>query len=211
MFWKYFCDQNLFETKTNPTEKRSKNLIDALNAIYAIDNRPFLTGFLGHAMYIDQLVELFEKAVIIRVKRQMLASALSMLKYIKRSDGSFGPLGSAIPRQCQDISDLTPHQQVAHQVFFINRGLDAYQEKYKNLIFEADYNKTCSSPQQFIEKVEEFLNQNRIQVKLRTDVKLPKAFQPHIVSRSQNEDTRKIADELDALVESFGPVSVQCY
>ncbi len=41
----------------------------------------------------------------------------------------------------------------------------------------------------------------------RTDVEIPQSFPARHITRDQDEDTRKIAEALDALVEKYGPAS----
>lgn len=205
LFWHYWCDQNLIETKPKPDDARLQKFIKVINAIYRIDGRPFLAGFLAHAFYIDELASLFNKCLIIRVKRDMLASAHSMLMGMKKNDNSFTEIPSAVPKQCQSKPGKTPYDKVARQAFFINRRLDEQQMQHPDIIFEADYYETCCSPNRFIERLTQYLSDQEFSYSRRTDVKIPESFRTRRVSRDQDEDTRRIAVALDDLVEKYGP------
>jgi hypothetical protein len=205
LFWQYWCGQHLIETNPKSDSAHLQRFTKLMNAIYRRDGRPFLTGFLAHAFYIDQLTSLFDRCVIIRVKRDMLASARSMLVFRKRKDGSFAETHSAVPREYKLKS--SPYEQVAQQAFFINRRLDQQQRRHPDIVFEADYYETCRSPRRFIENLVQFLSERGFPFALRTDVKIPDFFHGRSVNRNQDEATLKIAWALDELVEKYGPVA----
>lgn len=205
LFWRYWCDQNLIETEPEPDNKRLKRFIKVMNAIYRIDGRPFLAGFQTHAFYIDELNSIFNNCLIIRVKRDMLSSARSMLMGMKKNDGSFVKIPCAVPKECQSELGQTPYEWVARQAFFINRRLDEQQMQHPDIIFEADYYETCCSPNRFVERLTQYLSDQEFSYSRRTNVKIPESFRTRRVSRDQDEDTRRIAVALDALVEKYGP------
>ena len=204
-FWRYWCDQQLIETEPKPDDARLRRFVKVMNAIYRIDGRPFLAGFLAHAFYVDQLASRFDKCLIIRVKRDTLASARSMLMGMKKNDSSFVEIPSAIPKECQSEPGQSPYERVARQAFFINRRLDQLQVQHSDIVFETDYYESCRSPRSFAQRLVNCLSERGFSFSCRTDVKIPESFRARRVSRDQDEDTRRIAVALDALVEKYGP------
>ncbi len=205
-FWHYWCDQNLKEIKPKPDKVRLQRFIKVMNAIYRIDGRPFLAGFQAHAFYLDELVSIFDKCLIVLVKRDMLAAARSMLMGMRKSDGTFVEIFSATPKESLSEPGQTPYEKVARQAFFINRRINEIKEQYSDIILETDYYETCRSPQQFLEKLVKCFSDRGFSFNCRTDVKIPESFHARRVIRDQDEDTHRIAVALDALVEKYGLV-----
>jgi len=205
-FWHYWCDQHLIESEPKPDDARLQRFIKIMNAIYRIDGRPFLGGFLAHAFYIDELALIFSKCLIIRVKRDLLASARSMLIGMKKNDNTFIEIPSAIPKECQSEPGQTCYERVARQAFFVNRRLDELQVRHSDIFFEADYYESCRSPRRFAKRLVNGLSERGFSFNCRTDVKIPESFRTRRVTRDQDEDTHKIALALDALVEKYGMI-----
>lgn len=205
-FWRYWCDQHLIETEPKPDNARLQRFIKVMNAIYRIDRRPFLAGFLAHAFYIDELASLFDKCLIIRVKRDSLTSAHSMLMGMRTKDGTYVEIPSAIPKEYRSGPGKTPYERVARQTFFINRRLDELQARHSDIFFEADYYKSCRSPRRFAKRLVNSLSKRGFSFNCRTEVKIPESFRTRRVTRDQDEDTHKIAVALDALVEKYGMI-----
>jgi len=205
-FWRYWCDQHLIETEPKPDKERLQRFIKLMNAIYKTDGRPFLAGFQAHVFYLDELTSIFGKCLFVFVKRDMLSAARSMLMGMKKKDGTFVEIFSATPKESLSEPGQTPYEKVARQAYFINRRIDEVKVRFPDIILETDYYEICRHPQYFVEELVRCLSDRGISFDCRKDVEIPVSFQARHATRDQDEETNKIAEALDALVETYGPV-----
>jgi len=206
-FWRYWCDQHLVEKTPSPPPERVRLFKREMNAIYSGDRRPLLTGFLGHSFYIDQLSKLFTKSFFVRIKRPMLASALSLMKFMNSLKDN--KAASAVPRECQELAVKSIHETVACQIYHINKRLDYLEKLYRDRIVDLHYHDVCNSAHKTVNRLTKFIREKSIEIKMRQDVEIPESFRESRVNKDFNEDTRKIYEALISLIDEQGELSVR--
>ncbi|MEE8170118.1 MAG: hypothetical protein V3T70_06180 [Phycisphaerae bacterium] len=206
LFWNYWCDLDLCERDPRPDPRRVSRFQKLMNAIHRRDRRPLLAGWLAHGFYMESMIELYKQCVFVRVKRDMLSDAYSLLRFLRGQDGAIGPaLLSSRSREVLQEPGESAHVQVARQIYFINRRFDAQRLQHEDVIIEADYRDTCANPHGFVTRVEEFVRSRGITILRRPDAEIPESFPARVARRDDDEHTRKLAKALDELTEQYGP------
>jgi hypothetical protein len=212
LIWNYWCDMYEEERSPQPDPERVREFGRLLNRIYAADGRPYCATWVGHTFYIEQIHALFPRYVIVRCRRDLLSTALSIAKLTRDAHGNYAASWMALrPRECQDLrfmATLTPYEQVARQVYFINRRLDDASTSGQYAVFESEYRDLCTSPANFVERLIAFAAAHGITLEPRRDTALPAHFAATGVRRGDDEHTRRIADALDRLWAEHGPLTV---
>jgi hypothetical protein len=210
LIWKYWCDMSLKEQRPQPDPARVRKFGQLLNKIYSIDGRPYCDSWLGHALYFQQLQGIFPRNIIIRCRRALLSTALSIAKYT-RNLGKYGSYWSVQPRECEDppiMSQISPYERIARQVYVINRRMDEQAATGRYTVFDSEYISLCEDPRGFVSRLRAFAETKGIILEPRTDTQLPARFTATKAHRNQNEHTRKLALAFDALLDEYGPVNV---
>ena len=212
LIWNHWCDMYEDERPPQARPARLRELGRLLNRIYRLDGRPYCATWLGHAFYFEPLCTLFTRHVIVRCRRDMLSTALSIAKLTRGDDGQYAASWMALrPRECQDtalMARLSPYERVARQVYFINRRLDEQAVTGRYTVFDSEYHDLCASPRQFIERLIAFAGEHDIVLEPRRDTELPARFTVTGACRNDDEHTRQLAAAFDRLVEEYGPVTV---
>ena len=207
--WEYWCDMSGEEHLPMPDLARVQKFKRLVNKLYNLDGRPFCDQTLSLAVYFDQLQTIFPRNLIIRVRRDLLSNAVSIVKHTGHRQDSY--LMSLRPRECQDSSlllQLSFYERVARQVYFINRRMDDQAATGRYWVFNSFYPDLCKDPSDFILRLVDFAKAKDIILEQRKSIVLPERFSATKVYRNQNEQTKALALAFDALVEKYGPVSV---
>jgi hypothetical protein len=212
LVWNYWCDMYEEERPPRADPERLRKLGRVLNRIYALDGRPYLATWVGHSFYLEQVRALFPRHVIVRCRRDLLSTALSIAKLTRNAQGDYAASWMALrPRECQDtalMQRLSPLEGVARQVYFINRRLDEQVATGRYAVFESEYHDLCASPRGFIERLIAFGRAHGVALEARSDTELPAHFDATGARAGDDEHTRQLAAAFRRLVEEYGPVSV---
>jgi hypothetical protein len=210
--WNYWCDMYERERSPQPDPARLRKFGRVLNKLYSLDGRPFCSSWLGHALYFEELQQIFPRTIIVRTCRDLISNALSIGKDTQNQSGAFGAYWSSVrPRECQDsalISRLSPHERIARQVYFINRRMDEQAATGRYKVFNSLYSDLCGDPRGFISRLIAFAQDQGVALTPRTDTEIPARFTATTAHRGQDEHTKKLASATDALLDQYGPVSV---
>lgn len=212
LVWNYWCDMYEDERHPQPDPARLRKFGRLLNRLYALDGRPFCASWVGHALYFQQLENIFRRNIIIRTRRDLLSTALSITKYTQNRRGEYGVYGTSVrPRECQDgsvMAQLSPYEQIARQVYFINRRMDDQAATGRYAVFDSEYSDLCNDPHGFISRLIAFAKTHGVVLEPRTETELPVRFTTTKAYRDQDEDTKKLASAFEVLVDQYGPVGV---
>ncbi|GAA3893267.1 hypothetical protein GCM10022228_00450 [Halomonas cibimaris] len=128
---------------------------------------------------------------MIRLKREPVSNALSLLKSMRRGNSGWF---SVKPRECEGLDTATEHERVAAQVYWLNRRLDDAACVSKMLTVH--YEELCENPEREIERIRQFCE--RMGLSIARKFNLPKKF--HFNKVDLNSDSDAIAIRL-ALTE----------
>jgi hypothetical protein len=86
-FWKWWLDCGLSDSDCHnlSEEKRHKRIVYLRRVLSVLIRRyqPFATAYLGHALVPDRVYNAFPNAVLIRLRREPVSNALSLLKSMR--------------------------------------------------------------------------------------------------------------------------------
>lgn len=190
-FWNMHLKYDDFQGKASSHEQHVdwKNLNLILNNIAASFDKPvvyksFLLGF--HA---KRMIRENPKTLFVHVERDIVENAMSLLKFREEVYGSVEEWVSIKPRDYNQISSLSSHEQVVHQVVLLNQDYRYELELAPALnVIKINYEKFCERPEILTEEVEQRLKAMSQNVK-RKEQKIPIKF---TVQRSLRSDRFKV-------------------
>ncbi|MFV1467703.1 sulfotransferase [Idiomarina sp. HB] len=149
MFWHYWAGIGLKEQEIEALGMRQKSRILFLAKVYAklTNNKaPLVTGYLGHSLGLERIKEAFPNAVPIRLVRNPIDNALSILNCMGSDTNWF----SVIPLECTAYDTCNKLERVAAQVYWLNRKLDISLDDSAVVVH---YEALCESPNEALELV----------------------------------------------------------
>jgi|GEM_PF-2345149 len=200
-FWQWWLDCGLSDAdcSTLPEgklHKRIKYLREVLS-ILGRKGHPFATAYLGHSLVPDRVQKAFPDAILVRLRRDPVANAMSLLTSMRKNGSDWF---SVTPRECEGLGRATEHERVAAQVYWLNRRLDDAASASEMLIVE--YEKLCENPEREIERIRRWCYEKGVLVQRR--FYLPKAFPFKRPELNADQDARKIGKALDDLEVKYG-------
>lgn len=199
-FWRYWagfdlCEQSKERDLNYDISIRRDYLSSVLESV-SDSQRPFLTAYLGHTLDPVRLMRMFPNAKYIRLRREPVSNALSLLNSMRKSKSSWL---SIVPGESSSSINLTEHEKVASQVYWLNRRLDKITTN--KCLLDLSYENLCSNPKQEIERVILWLKSNNINP-LKSNA-LPESFVYKRVNY-ENADAILIKKEIDLLELKYG-------
>jgi hypothetical protein len=201
-FWQWWLgcglsDRDCQRHSVAKLRRRSNYLRRVLTTLGALNQQPFATAYLGHALVADRVDVAFPGAVLIRLRRDPISNALSLLQCARQNGVDWF---SVKPNQCDGLEDASEHRKVASQVYWLNRRLD--QSECAGSMLTVHYEQLCENPMREVERVLGWCEARGISVKLKHA--LPKSFAVQKVDFGSNIDANKIKVELDILEAKYG-------
>lgn len=200
-FWTYWLNNGLSDDASeilnySKFKKRVKYLRSVLKLIVYRD-KPFVTAYLGHTLVPDRVAQEFPGAVLIRLKREPVSNALSILKSLRANNVSWF---SIKPKECTGLKDVTEFDKVASQVYWLNKRLDKAICKEDMLVIH--YEDLCNNPAKELSRIKHWCHEKGIPVERKFD--LPPEFSLSIRSEEDDRDAKKIREALDVLEAKHG-------
>lgn len=200
-FWSFWTGCGLDETAAKPvSEKRLTKRIDYFRDVVrslATPDKPMVAGYLGHALVTEQLRVWFPEAVFLRLHRDPLSNAASILRSRKAGSKAWF---SVLPSECVEVKGQGPHAEVAAQVYWLNRRLEWLEGDEKT--FHLSYEHLCRDPEGELRRVIDKANDHGMAWKVREA--LPSSFEYRVVSPGDNIDTGHLWNELKRLETKHG-------
>lgn len=156
------------------TTKKLRNTILLMEKIY---KRPFVNKAMSLGVRILPVSHAFPEALFIRIHRNQLDIAQSILK--GRSDymGDKNKWFSVKPSEYEKIKDKDYITQVCGQIYFLERDMDRdIQIIGKHRCLDIQYAELCTNPKSVIEKIEQFYNLNTYYGQIRKRKEPPPYF-----------------------------------
>jgi hypothetical protein len=204
-FWQWWLDCGLSDKgcKSLTVAKRQRRS-DYLRRVFSVLGRkdqPFATAYLGHTLVPDRVSEAFPGAILIRLRREPVANALSLLKSMQ---GNGSGWFSVKPHECEGLETATEHERVAAQVFWLNRRLD--DSACSAEMLTVHYEKLCESPEREVARIQNWCNANGVAVGRKFE--LPKQFPFKKPDLDADTDAIKIREALSKLEAKYGKLGV---
>lgn len=200
-FWQWWLDCGLSDSScsTLPAEKLKKrtSYLRRVFAVLASKGQLFATAYLGHILVPDRVDQAFPGAVLIRLKREPVSNALSLLKSRRSSDSGWF---SVKPRECEGLQQVTEHEQVAAQVYWLNRRLN--DAACANKMLTIHYEQLCENPEREIERIRDFCD--AMGYSIARKFYLPDSFMFKKADLAADPDAVAIRVALDELEAKYG-------
>lgn len=201
-FWRWWLDCGLSDADclTVPKRKLRKRASYLRGVISALARKgqPFATAYLGHSLVPDRVEQSFPGAVLIRLQREPVSNALSLLKSMRIAGSSWF---SVKPRECEGMMEsATEHERVAAQVYWLNRRLN--DAASADVMLTVQYEMLCENPERELDRIHRRCVEMGVQVRRKFD--LPKAFPLKLADLSADPDAIAIREALDELEAKYG-------
>jgi len=206
LFWQHWCDLHLEERDPHPKPDRLNRFAREMNTLWKLDGRPFLAGWLAHGFYISFLLERFPRSIIIRTQRDMLSTAVSVLRARRRAIRDDRLRWSLCPRDVEEFGHGSPAEIAAAQVYLVERAFDEQARQSAHCLLAAPYAEVCADPQGFVHQVAHFARRRGIDVTEVAQPNIPQAFTASKV-QPDTESARPVLAALEALIAAKGSVS----
>jgi hypothetical protein len=202
-FWSYWCGCGLDELQDAPLrdtllERRISYLRKTL-ALLSTSKKPFVSGYLGHILAVERLRQWFPEAVFVRLHRDALSNAASILRSRQRGAQRWF---SVFPKECEAVKEANEYTQVASQVYWLNRRLKALEGDEQTV--HVSYENMCQNPRREVQRVVDFCNEKGMQLEIKQE--LPRYFDYKVVHEEDNEDIAAVSQALKELGRKHGPL-----
>jgi hypothetical protein len=201
-FWQYWYSNDIDERKVAHessvwSARRTSYLRKVFNCLGS-EERPVVTGYLGHVLKWQQLRNTFPEAVFVRLHRDPVLNALSLLRCRQKSDSDWF---SVYPVECELHVEESIHGQVAAQVYWLNKRLSELND---DRVMHINYEDLCRSPGETLQSIISFCNS--LGMRLRPDQELPDTFDRIEPDTGSMEDMRIIETHLERLKAKYGVI-----
>ena len=157
-------------------EKKCRELSTTVALIEKAFNAPFVNKWQGHSVHILPLVEAMPNLLFIRVHRDNLQIAQSILKGRLELRGTSDSWTSVRPSQYKKIKNKHYIHQVCEQIYFVEKDIDRDSATVgKDRFYNVDYKRICKQPRIVIQKIAEFYS-NYSGYNLNNRVSVPEFF-----------------------------------
>jgi sulfotransferase family protein len=117
--------------------------------------------------YIEQVQSILSKSCFVRIRRDPLQNALSILNYRRQFLGDVERWVSLKPREYTWLKKKPYWYQVVGQIYFLEKAMEAQISKVKQYnVIDLTYLELCQNPQLVIEKVKLLLEKNGSNVQI---------------------------------------------
>ena len=204
-FWRWWLGCGLSDEDCDSLSvaklQRRTGYLRRVFSVLSKNNSPFATAYLGHILVPDRLNQAFPGAVLVRLRREPIANALSLLESSRASHSDWF---SVKPNECYTVEATTEHTRVAAQVYWLNRRLDEATCVGKMLTIQ--YERLCENPRREVNRIRTWCNENGVPVARKLE--LPERFEYKEVNFTTDVDAVKIREALDKLIEKYGALTV---
>ncbi|MGM0564430.1 MAG: sulfotransferase [Pseudomonadota bacterium] len=200
-FWRWWLDCGLSDesTRSMPAKvlQRRVGYLNRVLDTLTRHGRPFVSAYLGHVLVPDRLHKAFEGAALIRLQRDPVSNALSLLKSVRSGPGAWF---SVVPEECAGLESASEHERVAAQVYWLNRRLD--EAACQTDMLTVRYETLCQNPADELARIQSWCRKRGIEVEGKWP--LPERFNFNVADVENDPDAHKIHQAFSLLEERHG-------
>lgn len=155
-FWRKHFPTNLNGTidVNNIDENEASKFRNSIFALQELFKCPFITKGMIANNCIDYLSKLFPNAIFIYIKRDLYTNSKSLYQARINFYGVPNKWYSFYPKDPEHYQNLTPEEQVVHQVIDTNNEIENSLSKIiSNRIIKTDYESFCENPKSLLNKI----------------------------------------------------------
>ena len=200
-YWRYWLDCGLDDRQPALLDeyilnKRSQ-YIHKILSILSCPKSPVVSGYLGHTLLPHRVQKTFPEAIIVRLHRDPVSNALSILRCRRKSDSEWFSL---FPRECETVIGQDEYKEVAAQVYWLNRRLN--DGLIDDNVFHLNYEDLCQNPHSQLNNLVLFCNQRGMSINIKRD--MPNVFDYKVADIKNDPDAIKISNALVELENRYG-------
>ncbi len=192
-FWSQWTGQTLDEATSQWKSGASLRLKHRINLL-ASDNRPFITGYLGHVFCIDKLRALFPRAIFVHLSRDLIGNGMSL--YRASQERWF----STQPKKCNPQAERL--DQIADQLITIHESI--LQQSVSTDTIHVNYAEICRAPRAFIGRLKDFCRTKNVDFEFDLD-NIPDQFKERTATNSQSAVVTNLISSLRNRVATVPP------
>ena len=191
--WHKWFDQHLCEEDPKPRADDLARATSFFDWNYSRSKKPFITGWIGHILYAEQMARIFPNAIFINLEREAQDVAVSLLRARNKVNNSSTSWFSVRPAECDNVSGLTPHQQVLKQTLALQKRAALFAERNAERVFSIEYSELCENPGAVILRLQKYCAGRQMVLSLRNQSSPIPSFHRTLV---RDDDYNLIAQEL---------------
>ena len=131
-----------------------ESIKERMESISRAFQKPVVYKNLLYAFHLRPFVRLFDKAVFLYMKRDLVDTAISILNTRINCYGNKDSWWSAKPPQYESLKDLPYREQIPGQMYFLNELFESgIQESAGISLIEVAYNELCEAPQSILDRI----------------------------------------------------------
>ncbi len=200
-FWQWWLGAGLIDNgEYNIGSAVNKSSLDYIRKVLTRltwKNEPFVSAYLGHTLVPDRLSEAFPEAAIIRLRRDPVDNALSILRSMRKGTTNWFSVMSV---ECKKWESASEHERVAAQVYWLNRRLDDASSSSDYL--EVHYESICQNPTAELNRIHNFCLNKGVVVDKK--FALPESFRYKHADIEADVDAKAIAKAIRELESEYG-------
>jgi len=164
---------------------------------------PFLTKNVKTNVRLRVLYEIFPNALFIRIQRDLIDTAVSLLLYRRKKKLNWH---SVMPKEINKIKRLSDIEQVCHQIFYVEKNMKKDIQLFApDQFYSVRYERLCENPIRELEKIHHFLTIHECKPE-RKNNRVPPAFcrsKPVVGQWINQKEIRTIEKIISKLYESI--------
>ena len=208
----YFWSENLgYREMLEQTEEHDKKVdwerlrLILLNMVHAF-GRPVLFKSFLLGWHIRTMQKVLPKTCWVHIRRDPIQNAISLIRLRENFLGSREKWASLKPQEFSWLKNRSCWEQVAGQVYFIERSLfSQLQTVSPENVVHLNYAELCSIPLKVLEKVEQMLAVQGVKVENREP---PGTFNLNETALADVPGSDEIVSAWEHLCSEFGPLPV---
>jgi hypothetical protein len=138
------------------------------------------------AWHMERIYEVLPRTCFVRIRREPVENALSILQARQEYGGSLDQWISLKPSECGRLENEPCWTQAVAQVYYLEQSMTKQLQRLpNNNVLEVRYDELCDDPRAVLQRVEELLAAQGTRVAMRSDP--PQSFKKSQRLRSEDE------------------------
>jgi hypothetical protein len=168
-----------------------------INMTHAFGSALAFKSFLA-VWHIERMWAELPRTCFVRIRREPLANAVSILKTRRQYLGDVTRWVSLMPTECRELTQSPPWVQVAAQVFYLEQGMSRRLAHLPAAnVLELSYESLCESPRRAVRAVQKLLERHGPPVAWISDP--PPQFEVPQSARNGEEYLPQLREEIERL------------
>jgi len=189
-WYRFFRRSPQYVPREEMPEGQSRRLRASVRALGEAAGKPVLFKNLVCAVRLEPIADALPEAVFVRIRRDLLATATSLLAGRKALFGDYGRWWSTEPPEVERLGALPPHEQVVEQIRAIDALIDRAREEIGlNRFCDLSYESLCEDAPATLSEIAALAERNgfnlapRMEVPSRFDRSTPDPIDPDLHER----------------------------